>query len=48
VAKFANNINELGWETLAQRRSIALIWALFKAYTGGQAWKAIDFYNHAT
>ena len=41
AAKFANNINESGWETLAQRRLIAGICALFKAYTGGRAWKAI-------
>ena len=40
-AKFANNINESGWETSAQRRLIARICALFKAYTGGRAWKAI-------
>jgi len=26
---------------LAQRRLIARIWAIFKAYTGGLAWKAI-------
>ena len=42
AAKFLNNINELGWETLAQRRMIARICALFKAYTGRWAWKAID------
>ena len=41
TAKFSSNINELGWETLAQRRLIARICALFKAYTGGRAWKAI-------
>ena len=43
AAKFANNINESGWETLAQRRLVARIYALFKAYvyTGGRAWKAI-------
>ena len=35
AAKFANNINESGWETLAQRRMIARICAPFKAYTGG-------------
>ena len=40
AAKFANNIDESGWETLAQRRLIARICALFKAYTGGRAWKA--------
>jgi hypothetical protein len=39
--KFANNINESGWETSAQRRLVARICALFKAYTGGRAWKAI-------
>ena len=41
AAKFLNNINESGWETLAQRRLVARICALFKAYTGGRAWKAI-------
>ena len=41
TAKFANNIDESGWETLAQRRLIARICALFKEYTGGRAWKAI-------
>jgi len=41
AAKLANNINESGWETLAQRRLIALICALFEAHTGGRAWKAI-------
>jgi len=40
AAKFPNNINESGWETLAQRRLIARLCALFKAYTGGWAWKA--------
>ena len=34
AAKFANNKNESGWETLAQRRLIARICAIFKAYTG--------------
>jgi len=41
AAKFANNIHESGWETLAQRRLVAWICALFKAYTGRRAWKAI-------
>jgi hypothetical protein len=41
AAKFANNTNESGWETLAQRRAIARICALFKAYTGGRAWKTM-------
>ena len=40
VAEFAYNINESIWETLAQRRIIALICALLKAYTGGRALKA--------
>ena len=40
AAKFANNKNESGWETLAQCRLIARICALFKGYTGGRAWKA--------
>jgi hypothetical protein len=41
AVKFGNNTNETGWETLSQRRMIARICALFKAYTGGPAWKAI-------
>jgi hypothetical protein len=41
AAKFANQTNESGWETLAQRRMIARICALFKAYTRKRAWKAI-------
>lgn len=41
AAKFANNNNESGWETLEQRRLVARLCALFKAYTGGRAWKAI-------
>ena len=31
AAKFANNINVSGWETLAQRRLIARIYVLLKA-----------------
>jgi hypothetical protein len=41
VAKFANDINEWGCETLEQRRLIARICTIFKAYTGGRDWKAI-------
>jgi hypothetical protein len=41
AAKFGNNTNEMGWETLPQCRMIARICALFKAYSRGQAWKAI-------
>ena len=40
-AKFANNISESGWETSAHRTLIARICPLFKAYSGGLAWKAI-------
>jgi hypothetical protein len=35
--KFANNINGSGWETLAQRRLLARICALFKSYTEERA-----------
>jgi hypothetical protein len=41
VAKFENNINDCSLETLPQRRLVAQICALFKAYTGRRAWKAI-------
>jgi hypothetical protein len=41
AAKFANNINELSWETLAQRRLISQMCGLFKAYTRRRAWIAI-------
>jgi hypothetical protein len=46
AAKFGNNTNETGWETLPQRRMIAE-YALFSRHTpgrgggGGGAWKAI-------
>ena len=39
--KFANHTNDSGWETLAQRRKIARICSLFKAYTKEHAWKSI-------
>ena len=32
---------ESDWETLAQRRTIARICALFKTYSGKRAWEAI-------
>jgi hypothetical protein len=32
----------LKWDTLAQRREIARICAVFKAYTGERAWKTIS------
>ena len=41
AAKFAYHTNEANWETLSQRRMISRICALFKAYSGERAWKAI-------
>jgi hypothetical protein len=41
AAKFAYHMTDSNWETLAQRRKIARICALFKAYIGERAWKAI-------
>jgi hypothetical protein len=41
AAKFAYHTGGLGWESLAQRRKIARMCALFKMYTGERAWKAI-------
>jgi len=41
AAEFANYTNDSDWETLAQRRTIESLYALFKAYSGEWAWKAI-------
>ena len=41
AAKFAHHTNSLNWETLASRRKLSCICALFKAYSGERAWKAI-------
>jgi hypothetical protein len=41
AAKFARHRNDSNWETLTQRRERSRICALFKAYTGERAWKAI-------
>jgi len=41
AAKFAHLTNESNWETLSQRRKISRICAVFKAYSGERAWKAI-------
>jgi hypothetical protein len=41
AAKFAHHRNDSNSETLTERRKIARLCALFKAYTGEQAWKAI-------
>jgi hypothetical protein len=39
--QFTNHTKDSEWETLAQRRMIARLCALFKAYSGERAWKAI-------
>jgi len=41
AAKFAHHSGDSDWESLAQRRKIARMCALYKAYTGERAWKAI-------
>ena len=40
AAQFTNHTKDSAWETLAQRRTIARLCALFKAYSGQRAWKA--------
>ena len=41
TALFTNHAKDSDWETLAQRRTIARLCALFKAYSGERSWKAI-------
>ena len=41
AAKFAHHTNSPNWETLASRRKLSRICALFKAYSGERAWKPI-------
>jgi hypothetical protein len=41
LAKFAHHTGGLDWESLVQCRKIARMCALYKAYTGERAWKAI-------
>ena len=41
AAKFAHHTNSSNWETLASRRKLSRICALFKAYSGERAWKVI-------
>jgi hypothetical protein len=41
AAKFAHHGNESNWETLTGRRKLAHFCALFKAYRGEWAWKAV-------
>jgi len=40
AAQFTNHTKDSDWETLAQRRTIARLCALFKTYSGERAWKA--------
>ena len=41
TAKFAHHKNSPNWETLASRRNLSRICALFKAYSGEHAWEPI-------
>jgi len=41
AAKFAHHTISPNWDTLASRRKLSSIYALFKAYSGEPAWKAI-------
>jgi len=41
AAQFTNHTKDSDWETVAQRRTIVHLCALFKTYTGERAWKAI-------
>jgi len=41
AVQFTNHTKDSDWETLAQRRTIARLCALFKGYFGERAWKAI-------
>jgi hypothetical protein len=40
AAAFAKNLDQTGWETLAERRMVSRLCALFMAYTGRWAWEA--------
>ena len=40
TAQFTNHTQDSDWETLVQRRTIAHLCSLFKAYSGERAWKA--------
>ena len=41
AVKFAHHTNNPNWETLASRRKLSRICALFKAYSGERVWKAM-------
>src|SRR5215510_1426295 len=42
TAKFVHHMNSLNWETLVLRRKLSRICALFNAYSGKRAWRAIE------
>jgi hypothetical protein len=42
ATKFAHHTNSSNWETLASRRKLSRICALFKAYSGERAWEVIS------
>ena len=41
AAQFTDHTTDSDRETLAHRRTIARLWALFKAYCGERAWRAV-------
>ena len=41
AAQFTNHIKDSDWEILGERRKIARICALFRAYCGERSWKAV-------
>jgi len=43
AAKFAHHTTSSNWKTLASSRKLSRICALFKAYSGERAWKAIVY-----
>jgi hypothetical protein len=43
AAQFTNHMKDSALETLAQCRTVACLCALFKAYSGEWAWKAIHY-----
>ena len=42
ATKFAHHKNSPNWDTLASRRKLSRICALFKSYCGERTWKPID------
>ena len=40
AAQFTNYTKDSDWENLVQRRTMARLYALFKAYSGDRSWKA--------